>query len=105
MQIRIVGVDVEVTDRMRAYAEYRLFTSTARHAPLVRSVEIVLKPGSGPGGNAGGFLCRVSVDLGVSERIKTQARGPHSSAAIDRAAWLLSRRSRQTSQAPQAVSP
>ena len=115
MQIRLVGVDVDVTDRIRAYAEYRFFTSTARHAPLVRSVEIALKPRAGscgPNSNDGGFLCQVSVDLGASGRIKTQARGPHPSAAIDRAAnraaWLLSRRSRQTplaSQSPRAVSP
>jgi len=42
------------------------------------------------------FLCTVTVDLGGSRHIKTQARAMHPGAAIDRAAdrtaWLIGRR-------------
>jgi ribosome-associated translation inhibitor RaiA len=83
MHISLSGVSVDVADRIRAYAEYRFFSSVARHATLIRSVDIALRRIAGA---RGGVLCQVHIDLGTSGRVKTQARGAHPSAAIDRAA-------------------
>src|SRR3954468_22963012 len=82
-----------LTDDTRAYGEYRFFTSVARHAAMVRAVDVTLTRVTGANPR---FQCAVVVDLGVCGRIKTQARAPHPTAAIDRAAeraaWLLDRR-------------
>lgn len=93
MRITLSGINTAIPDNTRAYAEYRLFTSAARHEELVRSVDVVVRRDSRATRQ---FLCAVSVDLGPSGRIKTQARAAYPIAAIDRAAermaWLLDRR-------------
>lgn len=95
MRISLSAPDVVTTDRLRAYAEYRLFTSVARHGTLVRGAAIVVKRESA---GERRFVCTIALDLGPAGRIKTQARGRHTDAAIDRvaerAAWLLDRRVR-----------
>src|SRR3954471_18594487 len=84
-------------DDTRAYGEYRFFTSVARHAAMIRAVDVTLTRVTGANPR---FQCAVVVDLGVSGRIKTQARAPRPTAAIDRAAeraaWLLERRTKTT---------
>jgi len=97
MRITLSGNNIGLTDDTRAYGEYRFFTSVARHAAIIRAVDITLKRIVGANRQ---FQCAVVIDLGVSGRVKTQARGPHPTAAIDRAAdrsaWLLDRRTTAT---------
>jgi ribosome-associated translation inhibitor RaiA len=62
MRIRLTGKDVIITDQLRTYVEYRLFTSVARYQALIRGLNVTL--GHNPG-NGGRFLCIVAVDLGV----------------------------------------
>jgi len=96
MRIMLSGADFEITDPLRAYAEYRLFRSVARHEPLVTAVDIAVRQYESERDR---FLCTVAVALRPAGRIRTQARGPHPGAAIDRAAdrtaWLLDRRAQQ----------
>jgi ribosome-associated translation inhibitor RaiA len=93
MRIRVSGIDAPIIDEKRAYAEYRFFTSIAPYEVNVRAIDVVVKRDSTA---AGRFLCTVTVDLGGAGHVKTQARGVHPSAAIDRAAdrtaWLVGRR-------------
>jgi ribosomal subunit interface protein len=95
MRISLSGAHVPVTDPLRAYVEYRLFTSVARHHASVQRADVLVRR------EATGhprFVCTMSLDLGPAGRVKTQARGRHPEAAIDRAAeraaWLLDRRVR-----------
>jgi ribosomal subunit interface protein len=83
MRIRVSGVNVSINSDTRAYAEYRFFTSIAPYAMRIRAVEVVIRCDSASNRS---FLCTAVVDLGSSGRIKTQARGAHPTAAIDRAA-------------------
>jgi ribosomal subunit interface protein len=93
MRINISGVNLSITRDMRAYAEYRFFTSIAPHQLKIREVDVVLRRDSASNRR---FLCMVIVDLASSDRIKTQARSAYPAAAIDRtadrAAWLIRRR-------------
>ena len=93
MRIRISGIDTPIADEKRAYAEYRFFTSVAPYDPQVGAVDVVVGRQLAP---RLPFVCTVTVDLGRSGHIKTQARAMHPSAAIDRAAdrtaWLIGRR-------------
>jgi ribosome-associated translation inhibitor RaiA len=93
MRIRISGIDTPIADAKRAYAEYRFFTSIAPYEPQIGAVDVVVGRELGTRRQ---FRCAVTVDLGRSGHVKTQARALHPSAAIDRAAdrtaWLIGRR-------------
>ena len=93
MRIRISGIDAPIADEKRAYAEYRFFTSIAPYEPQIGAVDVVVGQTLTARRQ---FLCTVTVDLGRSGHIKTQARAMHPSGAIDRAAdrtaWLIGRR-------------
>ncbi len=95
MRISLSGAHVSVTDFLRAYVEYRLFTSVARHHAAVARADVHIRHET-PGHAR--FVCTMALDLGRRGRVKTQARGAHPEAAIDRAAeraaWLLDRRVR-----------
>jgi ribosome-associated translation inhibitor RaiA len=97
MRISLSGAHVPVTDRLRAYAEYRLFTSVARHHAIVHGADVLVRRRTARHSQ---FVCTMVLDLGPAGRVKTQARGRHPEAAIDRAAeraaWLLDRRVRST---------
>jgi ribosome-associated translation inhibitor RaiA len=97
MRIMLSGANDIVTDRMRTYTEYKMFTSIARYGALVRAVYVTLQR---RGRKREGFLCGVVIDLGRSGQIKIQARGGHPIAAIDRvcerAGRLLGRRDPQS---------
>jgi ribosome-associated translation inhibitor RaiA len=81
MRIVLSGANDIVTDRMRTYTEYKMFTSIARYGALVRAVYVALQRRAR---NREGFLCSVVIDLARSGQIKVQARGAHPIAAIDR---------------------
>ncbi len=82
-----------MSDQLRAYTEYRLFTSIARYGSLVRGAHVTLRR------DPDAFLCAVVIDLASSGQLKTRARAPHPSAAVDKAAnrtaALLARRALQ----------
>lgn len=96
MRIPLTGKDVIITDQLRTYVEYRLFTSVTPYQALIRAISVTLGQNRGNGGR---FLCVVAVDLGPGEQIKIRASGAHPNAAIDRAAQRTSSRlNRHTSQ-------
>jgi ribosomal subunit interface protein len=93
MRIKISGIDTSIAEHKRAYAEYRFFMSIAPYERQIGAVDVVVKRELGARRQ---FLCTVTVDLGRSGHVKTQARAMRPSAAIDRAAdrtaWLIGRR-------------
>jgi ribosome-associated translation inhibitor RaiA len=97
MRIVLSGANDIVTDRMRTYTEYKMFTSIARYGALVQAIYVTLQPRAR---NREGFLCGVVIDLGPPGQIKLQARGAHPTAAIDRVCErtgrLLGRREAQS---------
>jgi ribosome-associated translation inhibitor RaiA len=83
MRIEVTANNDSVSPRIRAYAEYRLFTTLARHARVIRRVWVIL---GSPDPQAGGVLtCEVDVSLQASGSARVLAHGPHMHAAIDSA--------------------
>jgi ribosomal subunit interface protein len=99
MRILLTGKDVDITDQLQTYVEYRLFTSIARYQAMIRGVNVTLRYNPG---NRCHFLCVIAVDLASGEHIKIRASGAHSNAAIERAADRTSLR--LSRRAPQHVS-
>jgi ribosome-associated translation inhibitor RaiA len=95
MRITLSDGNTQITDGRRAYAEYRFFRVMARHEGLVRAVKVTVRRDAAV---SRPFLCAITVDLASSATVRTQARAPHPTAAIDRAAertaWLLARRTK-----------
>jgi ribosome-associated translation inhibitor RaiA len=84
MRIEVTANNDSVSPRIRAYAEYRLFTTLARHARVIRTVGVILRS---PDPQAGGALtCEVNVSLQASGSARVLVHGPHLHAAIDSAA-------------------
>lgn len=87
MRIEVIANNESVSARIRAYAEYRLFTTLARHERVIRKVWIILGP---PDPQAGGALtCGVDVSLQASGSARVLAHGAHMHAAIDSAAECI----------------
>lgn len=97
MHIMVTGGDGIATDRIRAYTEYRIFKSAARYGAIVRTIHVAVRRDEN---DRDGVMCTVLIDLQPSGRVKTQARGAHPTAAIDkasdRAGRLLGRRQTQS---------
>ena len=93
MRIRVSGINIPIAEEKRAYAEYRFFTAIAPYEPQVGAVDVLVGRELAARRQ---FFCAVTVDLGRSGYIRTQARAAHPSGAIDRAAdraaWLIGRR-------------
>ncbi|MGH9418952.1 MAG: HPF/RaiA family ribosome-associated protein [Thermoanaerobaculia bacterium] len=93
----VTGSDGIATDRIRAYTEYRMFTSVARYGAIIRTIRVDV---GRDGRDRDGVACTVLIDLVPSGQVKTQARASHSIAAIDRvcdrAGRLLGRRETQS---------
>jgi ribosome-associated translation inhibitor RaiA len=98
MQIEVIGTDDSSTAKARAYAEYRLFATLARHARVIRSVRVVLSHLE-RNGNAGQVTCAVNLVLEPCGSVRARAQEPHAHGAIDRAAErignLMDRRASQ----------
>jgi ribosome-associated translation inhibitor RaiA len=73
------------TPQARAYAEYRLFTTLARHARAIRTVRVILERRQRKGG-AEGAICAVDVVLEPSGTVRARANGRQPHGAIDKAA-------------------
>ena len=93
MRITLSARDVSVSDPLRGYAAYRIFTRLSRHESLVRGVGVEIGRDLR---RSALFLCTIHIDLAPYPPIKTQARRRRPGEAIDRAteraAWLLARR-------------
>ena len=87
MRIEVAANDDVVSARIRAYAEYRLFSTLARHAGVIRTVWVIL--GSSDHQAGGPFTCEVDVSLQASGSARVVAQGSHMHAAIDSAAKLI----------------
>jgi ribosome-associated translation inhibitor RaiA len=85
MRIEVIGRGDATTPQARAYAEYRLFATLARHTRLIRRVRVVLAHAE-RNGSAGCVTCAVELMLESSGSARARARGPHAYGAIDRAA-------------------
>jgi ribosome-associated translation inhibitor RaiA len=85
MRIEILGHDDSVTAQARAYAEYRLFSTLARYARVIRSVRVVLRQVERQKG-ADRVTCAVDLVLEPSGSARARAQGRHTLGAIDRAA-------------------
>jgi len=83
MRIEVTGKN-SVTPQIRAYAEYRLFATLARHARVIRRVSVIL--GSADPQAAGHLTCDVDVGLQDSGSVRVLAHGRNMHAAIDLAA-------------------
>ncbi|PYR89359.1 MAG: hypothetical protein DMF84_24355 [Acidobacteria bacterium] len=98
MRIEVIDTDDSTTPQARAYAEYRLFATLARHTRLIRSVRVVLAHAE-RNGSADCVTCAVNLML-ESGSARARARGPHAHGAIDRAAErigdLMARRALQS---------
>jgi ribosome-associated translation inhibitor RaiA len=71
----------------RAYAEYRVFSTLARFADVMREVEVTLTPFAVDGSTT---RCRVVVTLEGGDCLRVSARGRHVYDAINRAARRIS---------------
>jgi len=94
MQFVLTATGLTISSQLRAYAEYRFFTSIARYATGVRAVHVTLRL------DGGVYRCTATIELASFGPLTIQARAPHPNAAIDllaeRAARLLSRREPQS---------
>ena len=84
MRIDVIDEDETASAQARAYAEYKLFATLARHAAGIRSIRVLLsEERKGAGGRT---ICAVNVVLEPSGSLVVRAHGPHPHGAIDRAA-------------------
>jgi ribosome-associated translation inhibitor RaiA len=99
MRIDIIATDDSTTPQARAYAEYRVFATLARHMRVIRSVRVELAR-TERNGTARCITCAVHVTLEPSGSAHARAQGPRAFGAIDRAAErigdLMSRRAVQS---------
>jgi hypothetical protein len=100
MRIDVIDADESAPAQARAYAEYRLFATLARHARGIRSVRAVLHVERK--GVTDRATCVVTVALEPSGSAVARAYGGHVHGAIDRAAGrigdLINRRPPQITQ-------
>ncbi len=85
MRIDVIGTNDSITPQARAYAEYRLFATLARHTRAIRGVRVVLAHAEQPG-SATRVTCTVDVVLEPCGSARARAQGPHALGAVDRAA-------------------
>ena len=84
MRIEVVAEDESIDAQARTYAEYRVFTTLARHIQRILGVRVVLRPDERDG-TRDTIVCAVTVALEPSGSIRIRGCGPHAHAAIDRA--------------------
>jgi ribosome-associated translation inhibitor RaiA len=84
MRIEVIGAADSTTPQARAYTEYRLFATLARHMRVIRRVREVLAHAE-RNGNADRVRCVVNLVLEPTGSVCARAQGPHAYGAIDRA--------------------
>jgi ribosomal subunit interface protein len=89
MQINIRGVGVDVSERVRAYVEYRMFAAASRFDERDARLNVRLEPAAL--GARARYRCVATVDLGRVRSVRASASSDLLHAAVDRAAKRLSR--------------
>ena len=84
MRIEVSGSPALHVERMRAYAEYRVFSQFAAFAHEVKTVRVVLS-----GSPDDRTSCEMSAELRQGDRIRSRSRGTQPTRAIDSAAEKL----------------
>lgn len=87
MQISVIGPPTLSAEQIRAYAEYRLFSSLVALTRDIADVHAVITAHAG----AGEATCRVTVDLGAAGRVRTLVRRAGAVPAVDAAAETVAR--------------
>jgi ribosome-associated translation inhibitor RaiA len=100
MQISVIGPAPLMSQQVRAYAEYRLFTRLAPHARSVAAVQVTVARSTAAGG---GSVCSVTADLEGCGRVRTRVRRPQMTNAIDVAAEKVARAAARRLSANQPV--
>jgi ribosome-associated translation inhibitor RaiA len=86
MRIEVIGPAPRLIERIRAYAEYRVFSRLAPLARDVTTVRVVVSQSPADGLTS----CSLSADLGPGGCVRTRSRRAHPTRAIDSAAEKLS---------------
>lgn len=100
MFIELISEGESTSAQARAYAEFRIFATLARHSRRIRGVKVIVRI---PQGSKAADLvtCVVHVTLEHSGNVRTRASGPHAYKAIDDAAKRVGTLvNRRLSQAP-----
>jgi Mg-chelatase subunit ChlD len=97
MCIEVIGAENATITAARAYAEFRVFATLARHARRIRRVTVVLEQVERKG-TSGRIACAVHVVFDSSGSARVRAEGPHARGAIDRAAARVGNVMRRRSQ-------
>lgn len=84
MHISVAGYDVALNPQTRAYAEYRVFSTLARHADQIDAVRVVVA--AAPPGASDDAVCVIEVDLRSGDAVRAKERASHSYSAVDSAA-------------------
>lgn len=89
MQIEIQGVGLDVSDALRAYVEYRMFSAASRFDGHDARLSVRLEP-AGLDARAR-YRCVASMERGPARALRVSASSDLLHAAVDRAAERLSR--------------
>jgi ribosomal subunit interface protein len=89
MQINIQAVGLDVSDRLRAYVEYRMFAAASRFDGRYARLNVRLEPARL--GARARYRCLATLDLGPARSVRVSASSDLLHAAVDRAAERLSR--------------
>jgi len=80
MQFMLTGDGLAISNQLRAYAEYRFFTTIARYASAIGIVQMTVRCDDDV------YFCTAAFDQARAEGFTVQARACHPNAAIDRVA-------------------
>jgi ribosomal subunit interface protein len=90
MQIHIQGAGLDVSDRLRAYVEYRMFAAASRFDGRDARLNVRLEPAAR--GARARYRCLATMDLSPERSVRASASSDLLHAAVDRAAERLSQR-------------
>ncbi len=82
MRIEILTQDDAITDNLRVYSEYRLFSAIGAHAPRIESITVHVRTGATEAPGAGA-TCVVIARLLPAGSVRTTCAASHPAAAID----------------------
>ncbi len=88
VRIEILTPNGAVTDDLRAYSEYRLFSVIGEHASRIESISVRVGTREMPGAEA---TCVMVARLSSGGAIRTRCAASHAAAAIDRATARVAR--------------
>ena len=87
-RILVTADGKDITAQARTYAQYRVYSTLARHVPDFRQACVVLR--AEDDGNYEVVACDMTISLDASGTLRVRATGPHVYAAINSAIERLS---------------